>query len=80
MIRTLLATVLLTAALTPSLAAADEQQAPAAPSMLEPAKPLMDALARGADECWLWPTGTAVTYCTISHWWKWMHTPMNREP
>jgi hypothetical protein len=81
MTRTLFAAVLLTAALTPSFTLADEPQAPAAPpSILEPARPLLDALARGADECWLWPTGTAVTYCTVSHLWRWWRAPMNKEP
>ena len=80
MTRSLFAAALLMAVLAPGLMLANEPQAPAAPpSILEPARPLLDALARGADECWIWPTGTAVTYCTISHWWKWMHEPTNKE-
>ena len=74
-----IAAALLTA-LTPSFALAAEPQAPPPPSVLEPAKPLIDALARGADSCWIWPTSTAVTYCTISHLWQWWHAPTNKEP
>ena len=77
MSRALLAAALLTAALTPCLAAADEQQAPAAPSMLEPLRGVADAYARGLDRCYGFPTGTAVMICSAERWWKWMHAPTN---
>ena len=58
MIRSLFAVALLTAVLRP-LALAAEPQTPA--SMLEPAKALLDALARGA--CYLYPTVVGVLLC-----------------
>ena len=28
---------------------------------------------------WLWPTSTAVTYCTIHRLWQWWHAPKDRQ-
>ena len=79
MSRALLAAALLTAALAPCLAAADEQQAPAAPSSLEPLRGVADAYARGADECWVWPTGTAVVFCTAQRLWREWHAAKDQR-
>ena len=77
MTRTFLAAVLLTAVMTPCLALAAEPQAPAAPSILEPAKPLLDSYTAGLARCYGWPTGAGVFWCRVDLFIEWWHAPTN---
>ena len=65
----------LACALAPGFALADETAPPqpSPPSMLEPAKPLLNTYSAGLRACYGWPSSAGVFWCRFDlfvDWWR----------